>query len=412
MKTWILIFSLLFVAPCFAGGYTFESLAVQDGGRVKPLLTVAQESLQLIYGRSKYKGQSAIRIFSTWMMVPEVWYEKPIIRLDHLGLKKSLGFAEDQKFFTPKELVEHPRLNVLFADLSGRVAKKEKLDPYYQAVQRLEGQVLTYIGIRQGALKIFPSQDPERQGHWLAVAELPEADRDLFFKMLSDFASTFTSESKEARQQAAMDLQNSVDRFVEKASAGGQYPQATKMLREVHYQTLHPFLWTWIFYLMAAIFVGLSYLFLQKLFYFVGWASALFGFLMHTYGFILRVQITGRPPVANMYETVVWVGWGVALFAGIFTLVRKKKFILLSGSIVATFAMVMADMAPVILDPSLQPLEPVLRSNMWLVIHVMTITLSYAAFFLAFGIGDYGVLLSIKDETANKAKIRELSKTC
>ncbi|MCA9891079.1 MAG: cytochrome c biogenesis protein CcsA, partial [Anaerolineae bacterium] len=77
-----------------------------------------------------------------------------------------------------------------------------------------------------------------------------------------------------------------------------------------------------------------------------------------------------------------------------------------------TFAMVLADTAPVILDPSLQPLEPVLRSNMWLVIHVMTITLSYAAFFLAFGIGDYGVLLSIKDETANKAKIRELSKTC
>jgi ABC-type transport system involved in cytochrome c biogenesis permease subunit len=41
-----------------------------------------------------------------------------------------------------------------------------------------------------------------------------------------------------------------------------------------------------------------------------------------------------------------------------------------------------------VLDPSLQPLQPVLRSNYWLVIHVMTITLSYAAFALALGIAD------------------------
>ena len=34
------------------------------------------------------------------------------------------------------------------------------------------------------------------------------------------------------------------------------------------------------------------------------------------------------------------------------------------------------------------PLQPVLRNNFWLVTHVMTITLSYAAFALALGIAD------------------------
>ena len=42
----------------------------------------------------------------------------------------------------------------------------------------------------------------------------------------------------------------------------------------------------------------------------------------------------------------------------------------------------------------------------------MTITLSYAAFFLAFGIGDYGLFLYIKDAKAFKAKIRDLSQDC
>src|SRR5690606_21284197 len=57
-------------------------------------------------------------------------------------------------------------------------------------------------------------------------------------------------------------------------------------------------------------------------------------------------------------------------------------------------------------------LEPVLRSNLWLTIHVMTITLSYAAFFLAFGVGDYGIFLFLKDKKNNKAKIRELAMDC
>ena len=37
------------------------------------------------------------------------------------------------------------------------------------------------------------------------------------------------------------------------------------------------------------------------------------GFLLHTYGFGLRVYITGRAPVTNMYETVVWVAWGAII---------------------------------------------------------------------------------------------------
>ncbi|MFQ3577662.1 MAG: cytochrome c biogenesis protein CcsA, partial [Verrucomicrobiia bacterium] len=39
--------------------------------------------------------------------------------------------------------------------------------------------------------------------------------------------------------------------------------------------------------------------------------------------------------------------------------------------------------APQILDPAIHPLQPVLQDNFWLTTHVLTITLSYAAFLLA-----------------------------
>lgn len=47
----------------------------------------------------------------------------------------------------------------------------------------------------------------------------------------------------------------------------------------------------------------------------------------------------------------------------------------------------LAWMAPSVLDESFSPLQPVLRSNFWLTVHVLTIVSSYAAGFLAFGIG-------------------------
>jgi ABC-type transport system involved in cytochrome c biogenesis permease subunit len=51
-------------------------------------------------------------------------------------------------------------------------------------------------------------------------------------------------------------------------------------------------------------------------------------------------------------------------------------------------ALILADNCPAVLDPSLHPLTPVLRSNFWLVTHVLTVTLSYAALALALGLGN------------------------
>ena len=42
---------------------------------------------------------------------------------------------------------------------------------------------------------------------------------------------------------------------------------------------------------------------------------------------------------------------------------------------------------PSLLDPNIKSLQPVLRSNYWLTIHVLTEVSSYAAFALAMGLG-------------------------
>jgi ABC-type transport system involved in cytochrome c biogenesis permease subunit len=87
-----------------------------------------------------------------------------------------------------------------------------------------------------------------------------------------------------------------------------------------------------------------------------------------------------------MYESVIWVAWGTVLFALGFELVYKARYFATCAGAVAVISLILADNVP-ILDGAIDPLVPVLRDNMWLTIHVLTITLAYAAFFLAMAIG-------------------------
>src|SRR4030095_7097141 len=100
---------------------------------------------------------------------------------------------------------------------------------------------------------------------------------------------------------------------------------------------------------------------------------------------VLGMRISGRPPVTNMYESVVWGAWGAMLFALLFEFVYKARYIAVCASSVSVIRLLLADNVP-ILAGAIDPLVPVLRDNMWLTIHVLTITLGYAAFFLAMAI--------------------------
>jgi ABC-type transport system involved in cytochrome c biogenesis permease subunit len=87
-----------------------------------------------------------------------------------------------------------------------------------------------------------------------------------------------------------------------------------------------------------------------------------------------------------MYESVIWVAFGTILFALIFEAIYRAGFFLLGAIPVAVASLILADSQPMILDRSIHPLTPVLRDNFWLSTHVLTITLSYAAFALSLGV--------------------------
>lgn len=417
-------------------------LPVQEGGRVKPLDTLTREALQLVYGSQSYRAQDgkkrpALEIVMTWMLVPAYWDQQKIVEVNHKGLKTSLRLPDDVKYFSPAELFANERLVLVMQELAGFRETKQKLNPYFQAAQRLEQQLGTYNMYKQGsAIRVVPpapevaaeqvqSASPKQRGEperWVAVSELQGDMKDRFSNIAKAFIRALPGGDKEASdsspaptsaqlKEAEANLQQEVDSFKAAAKAinPALYPPEKQIDLEVHYKAFHPFMWAWIFYLLTAIAVGVSWQTGKSSFMKAGWAFAIIAFMLHNYGFVLRMYLTGRPPVSNMYESVVWVSWGVVVFSFIFEFTQKRKFILLAGSAIAVLCLIVGDLAPTILDQSITPLEPVLRSNMWLTVHVLTITLSYSAFFLAWGLGNIGLFFILRGEKPTADRPRAFS---
>ncbi|MGE3108996.1 MAG: cytochrome c biogenesis protein [Phycisphaerales bacterium] len=92
-------------------------------------------------------------------------------------------------------------------------------------------------------------------------------------------------------------------------------------------------------------------------------------------------MILGRAPVSNTYEALLWmglVGIGVALVA---QLLNRKGWYLPAGIGVALLSVLFSNLVP--LESQTGALPAVLRSNYWLIIHVLTIVASYGVLAVA-----------------------------
>jgi ABC-type transport system involved in cytochrome c biogenesis permease subunit len=178
------------------------------------------------------------------------------------------------------------------------------------------------------------------------------------------------------------------------SGAFGDYPGTDAVDRELWFNEANPFRKAWVFSLLAALVLAGSVALggyrpgLGRVLYLGGLLAYAGGLVWAVVGFWCRVSISGRPPVSNMYESVIWVGFMTAAFGLVLELVYRRGVIALMGSLVSALCLVLADQLPLTFNPAIQPLQAVLRSNYWLIIHVLTIVSSYAAFALAWGLGN------------------------
>lgn len=104
-------------------------------------------------------------------------------------------------------------------------------------------------------------------------------------------------------------------------------------------------------------------------------------FLLHTFILALRCYILERPPVSNMFETVIYVPW---ISMGLSLLLDRKKRepqLLACGAAIAILLLVLLKITG--LNEKMENVQAVLDSQFWLLIHVLMVVGSYGVFLLA-----------------------------
>lgn len=91
----------------------------------------------------------------------------------------------------------------------------------------------------------------------------------------------------------------------------------------------------------------------------------------------------GHAPLSNFYESLVFFSWTIAILYLTLEFRYKNRIISVFTAPLAFLAIAYASLSPNISD-RIQPLIPALKSN-WLIAHVMTCFVGYAAFAIAFG---------------------------
>jgi len=396
MKPSVLIplFLILAPSPLRAGPELdpFREIAIQEGGRLKPLDTFARETARRVGGAKPFTGGESILGLDPveWILSmlasPERWRGEPIVKVTHAGLRQAAGLPAGKDRYSFKELASHEAF-LKAAEAAHEKQRKDpeaKLDPVEREVAQLYDTLSLMASVFTGeGLRIVPHPSDPR-ATWFSLADLQQAEAPPLQRigtLMAAVVSAYQAGDKASLASAATALHSRLAEL-----SPGVYPAATGLAREVHYNRFKPFRSAWVLYLLGFLLLLASFPLQARPIAWAGTTAVLAAFGVHAYGMALRVMISGRPPVTNMYESVIWVAWGAMGFALIFEAVYRARYFAVCASALAVICLILADNVP-ILNGSIEPLVPVLRDNMWLTIHVLTITLGYAAFLLAMGIG-------------------------
>src|SRR5437868_9945353 len=372
----------------------FGLLAIQDGGRRKPIDTFARETLIRITGRSTYidkagrKWQPNDFVLSALLDTHD-WKNAPMMLISSGQLIEQLGLDKTQRRFSFAQLTGSSESQRIASEARALKRAEKPLDRVQQEALSVNDRLTVLGNVMNGnALLIVPSPqretdvwmapDPTAVAGYYDETQIAPAFAELT-KMMRDYTQSDTFNFSSAARQ----LQDNL-----RALSPSIYPQTRQLRLEYfynHFEGFYRAIWCYGIALVILIVAHLRKrgVALQT----VGVGIAVLGLAFQASGIVMRCLIAGRPPVTNMYESIIWVSFAVSFFGMIFFARYRTTVYLLAALPVTLIALLLVHQMPIAMPSSIDPLVPVLRDNFWLTIHVLTITLSYAAFALAMGFG-------------------------
>jgi cytochrome c-type biogenesis protein CcsB len=384
----------------------FGLLAIQDGGRRKPVDTFARETLIKITGRSTYtsgaKTWQGNDFILSMLLDTHKWQEEPMILVSLGQLIEQLGLDKTKRRFSFAQLSALPELNRLAGEAHALRKAEKPLSRLQSEVMAVTERLGLFAHIMDGSAFLLVPAPEKTTDPWVVPPAFAQHYNGTQFApvqtQLQTMANAYVRGDGFAFGRAANQLRDGL-----RALSPKIYPEESQLRLEYFYNHWDGFYRAAWAYGIALVLLAIAHLrqrshaahraaateasAKRSYLKIVGVIIAIVGLLFHASGIAMRCMIAGRPPVTNMYESIIWVSFAVSFFGMIFFARYRTPVYLLAALPVSLVALLLVHQMPIAMPSSIDPLVPVLRDNFWLTIHVLTITLSYAAFALAMGFG-------------------------
>lgn len=338
-KLWcsLIIFWCFYLGAHPCDQINLDTVASQSGGRVKPIFVLAKEHLDFIFAEKPQDTPSVL--FCKLSLLSQIDFAQKtefLFKIEHPEAKKFLNMDSKAKGLAVNVLVEKEE------ELRREYMSRKLNDGLKKEYNKILIRLQTFMSIVNGEnWTIYQNEK------WVPINSLFVQWKENNF---NNFATLLTS-------------------------------------AQISYETQHNKKHHWEYYYFkskpyaVAIFITLLSMILLISLPKTHWGMVLAGLslFMQLAAITVRILISERAPITNMYETVIFSGFGALCISFILFLIKKEKIYLLAGLSYNFLTLLMSIFANNMLSSAISPLVPVLRDNFWLSTHVTTVILSYAA---------------------------------
>ena len=287
-----------------------RAIPVQHDGRWMPLDTLARDMVDSVTGTPRWQRHDPVALLLAWTFDSARWMQQPLIEIGNAELRRELQLPADQTVFSYEMLLRHQRLRQLMDDLA--MVQGRKLDPLESKVRDIRERLTWLDTILAGqAIHLIPHpSDP--LGAWKPIELTPgaKAAGGSPEEAWLSVGGAFLRGDDRAFAQACEKL-----RSVLEGLPAAYRPSPDLIATELRSNRLHPLGMSWKIMLVGAICGLLALILRNRVMDVLTIAALAAGFAVLSYGMWLRWQIAGRIPASNMFESLLFMGWGATAFA-------------------------------------------------------------------------------------------------
>ena len=419
---------------------SFGRIPVLVGGRIKPLDTVARNSLLIIHGKETVRSADE-KVINGMRWLADVFFhaqvadEYPVFVIQNAEVLGLFGWEQsDRKYFSFVELSPFLKQIDEQGEQSDKLQSVQR-SAYQNAIFNLRNALVLYQRLKnsvqpEGAENFaselasfesaFPSAaraarqretgesfdqaqldavtqlipqyqklaemayvlvvpPPPPQGEWHSIGE--SLIESIAKGKIEPVAKTYAQIGDAYRANNRSLFNQQVDLLA--GALAKEQPSATKRTSfEFLFNQVDPFTHSMVLYVLAFLLACGSWLGWNRPLNRAAFYLLLLALVVHTFGLVSRMYLQERPPVTNLYSSAIFIGWGAVIVSLILERIFRDGIGAACAGAIGFITLIIAHHLAGSGD-TLEMLQAVLDTNIWLATHVVAITTGYSAMFLA-----------------------------